>query len=221
MLRRLYYAFCFACLALGLFLGSCTPARAQTIVVPACVPKTFWTPLGTGTDWVRGSYQRAAGAPVASFRAWWCPKADGSWEPFYHRNIESASVSSSAVEKALDTAMRSLDPVAALQTLVAANTYPPTPEQTDAWLGAGALALQLLDTIKPAVVTYAVKANGTSTTRPVYTLVNGVRGTSSVGRATVGERCNVTRPTLASGADLWAEFGPGFVSGVVALCAKQ
>lgn len=73
----------------------------------------------------------------------------------------------------------------------------------------------------PPAPTYAVKANGTSTTRPAYMLTNGVRGTTSVGRAEVGRPCDVKKPTLASGSDLWAEFGPAFESGKVALCAKN
>lgn len=69
----------------------------------------------------------------------------------------------------------------------------------------------------PAAPTYRVKANGLVLTRPAYTLVNGVRGTKEVARAAVGATCDVTKPTLASGADLWAEFG---TAGVVALCTK-
>jgi hypothetical protein len=64
---------------------------------------------------------------------------------------------------------------------------------------------------------WRVKANGTVATRPAYTLANGVRGTREVARATVGAPCDATKPTLASGKDLWAEFG---TPGVVALCAK-
>lgn len=73
----------------------------------------------------------------------------------------------------------------------------------------------------PRVYVWKVKANGLSTTRPVYTLTNGVRGTTALGvRATVGQPCDELRPTLASGSDLWAEFGPSFAPGQVALCAK-
>ena len=72
----------------------------------------------------------------------------------------------------------------------------------------------------PPVYTHAVKPNGLILTRPAYALTNGVRGTREVSRATVGQPCDTTRPTLASGADLWSEFGPAFTAGVVALCAK-
>lgn len=71
------------------------------------------------------------------------------------------------------------------------------------------------------VYTHQVKTNGTTATRPAYTLADGVRGTKEVARATVGQPCDTTRPTLASGADLWAEFGPDFVQGRVALCSRK
>lgn len=69
----------------------------------------------------------------------------------------------------------------------------------------------------PPAPMWKVKPNGSSLTRPAYTLANGVRGTKEVARATVGAACDATKPTLASGADLWAEFG---TPGVVALCSK-
>ena len=69
----------------------------------------------------------------------------------------------------------------------------------------------------PPAPAYKVKPNGSSLTRPAYTLINGVRGTKEVARASVGAACDVTKPTLPSGSDLWAEFG---TPGVVALCAK-
>lgn len=70
---------------------------------------------------------------------------------------------------------------------------------------------------KPAA--WKVKANGTATTRPAYTLVNGVLGTKEAGRATVGTACDVTRPMApATGGDLRAEYG---TLGLVTICAKQ
>lgn len=72
----------------------------------------------------------------------------------------------------------------------------------------------------PPAPQWKVKANLSSTTRPAYTLVDGVRGTKEVGRATVGALCDSKRPSLASGMDLWAEFAPAFAPGVVALCSR-
>ena len=67
------------------------------------------------------------------------------------------------------------------------------------------------------IALWRVKANGLSSTRPAFTLVGSTRGTKEVARATVGSACDITKPTLASGKELWAEFG---TAGVVALCAK-
>lgn len=72
-----------------------------------------------------------------------------------------------------------------------------------------------------AVAVWRVKVNGTATTRPAYSLINGVLGTKEVARATVGAICNVSRPTAAAtNGDLRAEFGPANVAGVVTICAK-
>lgn len=65
---------------------------------------------------------------------------------------------------------------------------------------------------------WKVKPNGTVNTRPAYTLTNGVRGTREVARATVGAPCDATKPTLASGKDMWAPFGSD--PGIVALCER-
>jgi hypothetical protein len=71
------------------------------------------------------------------------------------------------------------------------------------------------------VYTHGVKPNGTSLSRPAYALVNGVRGTKEISRATVGADCDLTKPTLASGADVWASYAPAFEAGKVALCSKR
>lgn len=69
----------------------------------------------------------------------------------------------------------------------------------------------------PPPVVWKVKVNGTATTRPAYTLIEGIRGDKEAGRAPVGAVCNITKPTLASGADLWASYSE---LPLVALCAK-
>lgn len=74
-------------------------------------------------------------------------------------------------------------------------------------------------------VTYRVKVNGTATDRPASTLVGGVRFAITGFRAVVGQPCDVTKPTLASGTDLWAQYGPDYPSTpdgrpLVALCSK-
>ena len=69
---------------------------------------------------------------------------------------------------------------------------------------------------RPAV--WRVKANGTASTRPAYTLTNGTLGTVIAGRALVGAVCDLTRPTApATGNDIRAEYGR---PGLVTICAK-
>lgn len=69
---------------------------------------------------------------------------------------------------------------------------------------------------KPVV--WRVKPNGTYATRPAFALTAGVLGTKEVARATVGNMCDVSKPTApASNGDIRAEFG---VPGVVTLCAR-
>lgn len=77
----------------------------------------------------------------------------------------------------------------------------------------------------PPPVQWRVKRNPQSTTvpttRPVYPLVGGVLGTKALSkRAIEGEPCDTSRPTLTSGADLWASYGTSPVAGEVALCVK-
>jgi hypothetical protein len=74
---------------------------------------------------------------------------------------------------------------------------------------------------RPAV--WKVKPNGTYTTRPAYTLTNGVLGTIGTVRATVGALCDVTRPTIAAPytlttQDIRAEFG---TPGLITICTKE
>ena len=69
---------------------------------------------------------------------------------------------------------------------------------------------------RPAV--WKVKPNGTALTRPAYTLINGVLGTTIAGRAPVGAVCDMQRPTApATGGDIRAEFG---TAGLVTICKK-
>lgn len=75
-----------------------------------------------------------------------------------------------------------------------------------------------LEGIPRTLSLWKVKSNGLSATRPAFALANGVRSTREVARATVGAPCDISKPKLASGVDVWAEFGN--TPGVVALCSK-
>ena len=103
----------------------------------------------------------------------------------------------------------------ACNSLVAANQVPLDP------LPAG-YCKPPTPVLPPApTYTHAVKANGVSPDRPAFLLTAGVRGTKEVSRATVGQPCDLTKPTLASGTEVWAQFAPDFVAGRVALCAAN
>jgi len=66
---------------------------------------------------------------------------------------------------------------------------------------------------------YEVKPNGKQTTRPAYTLSDGVL-VKSKERAPVGATCDTRNwPTKPSGKDIWASFDSR--PGVVALCSRR
>ena len=65
---------------------------------------------------------------------------------------------------------------------------------------------------------YSVKPNGKLSTRPAYTLVNGVL-VKLKERAPVGATCDTQyRPTKPSNKDLYASYDS---TGAVALCSKR
>ena len=65
---------------------------------------------------------------------------------------------------------------------------------------------------------YVVKENGALTTRPAYTLTNGVL-VKSKERAPVGATCDTRNwPTKPSNKDLYASYDS---TGTVALCSKR
>ena len=68
---------------------------------------------------------------------------------------------------------------------------------------------------------WMVKPNGTSMTRPAFTLVNGVLGTREAARAPVGADCIMNRPTtpVIGSSDIRAEGVDG-PAGVVTICTK-
>lgn len=79
-----------------------------------------------------------------------------------------------------------------------------------------ALAKALQGYVRPM---WRVKPNGTATTRPAYTLTNGVLGTKEAGRALVGALCDLTKPTApATLGDIRAEYG---APGLVTICTKE
>lgn len=139
-----------ALLVLAAALLLCPSAMAQTNDgLPDCVPKTFWTPFGTGSDWVRGA-EEINGVKV-SWRAWWCPAPDGQWKFYIHRCVENAGcLSASVIEQEMDAAARTPDKLQALRAVVAKYQTPPNSTQAEAWLQAGFAAVDALRAIKPS-----------------------------------------------------------------------
>lgn len=137
-----------------------------------------------------------------------------------------ACVTKQAFMDAVDTLHTAADPVVAVKAawpVLDCATEPALCNERIAVRQPGyAAADRTLARFAPAPQTYthSVKVNGTTTTRPAYLLVDGVRGTKEAARATVGQPCDLTKPKLASGSDWWASYGPEFVSGRVALCSK-
>ena len=80
-----------------------------------------------------------------------------------------------------------------------------------------AILLLLQASANAACAMYTVKANGALTTRPAYTLTDGVL-VKSKERAQVGATCDLTKPTKPSNKDLYASYDS---TGTVALCSKR
>ena len=80
-----------------------------------------------------------------------------------------------------------------------------------------AVMVALLMPIYANAACWKVKPNGKLTTRPAYTLVNGVL-VKLKERAPVGATCDLTKPTKPSNKDLYASYDS---TGLVALCSKR
>lgn len=156
--------------------------------LPDCVPKTFWTPFGTGTDWVRGAHTE--GGVTVSWRAWWCQGSDGQWRFFVHRCVEGHTcLSAYVIEQEMDAAARTPNKLTALQAVIRKYQSPPAPEHQEAWLRAGFAAIDALAPIKPAGPVVAVWLVTGSQAFPLNP--DGTRSTKAIATApTKGETCD-------------------------------
>lgn len=200
----------------------CTLAHAA----PPCVPVVYGNQIGDvfGKRTNEGRYLH-----------WYCKASDGKIAPAGLACVHGTCLPVGNFFENLDAYKRDADPAAKVKAEWDKAFPPGSCETATGTLKTVCTAMytSMLDNhpIKPVIVDmptappaplWKVKANpacavGVVCTRPAYTLVNGMRGTKEVARAAVGAACDATRPTLASGADLWAEFG---TPGVVALCSK-
>jgi hypothetical protein len=137
-------------LVLAVLLCGCAVTGAQAGALPACIPKTIWTPFGTGTDWVRG--QADADGVTTSWRGWWCPLPDGSWVAYAHLSVERPEWPLNRIDSELSTVFRSADRVAALRDIVNRYSVAPTAAELPAWKAAATQAGAALAAIKPAAV---------------------------------------------------------------------
>jgi hypothetical protein len=202
-------------LSLALLCGS---AHAQVFTLPDCIPKTIWTPFGTGTDWVRGQAQPNDPGPITSYRAWWCPNPDGTWTSYLHLSIERPEWTLNLIDTELSTVFRSLDRRAALRDLVNRYNVAPTDLERPSWNAAaqaGADALLLIKPGPPSPAVWRVPASGSS----LYTAAAGKLVSKIAGRtASPNALCDATNP-IAVGTSTYMPLVGGPASEVT-LCKK-
>lgn len=172
-------------------------ASAPPVAKKECIHKSYWTPFGSGTEWVRGT--RDGGAVKVSWWGYWCPEVDGTWGAVMMQCVEGRTCVSAAVLSAeLDTAARSSDPVASFQAARARLASPVLEAEKATWSAARADLIAALERIKPAVALWVVAPNPSSTTtpptRPMFLLADPSKQVTQ--RATVGARCDCSKPVL-------------------------
>lgn len=212
-----------AALVLALLAGLWAQAHARpALPSEECVHKSFWTPYGSGTAWVRGTSE-AAGVRV-SWWAWWCPAADGQWVHVIQQCVQGrACLDAEGITRELDTAARSADPLEALRAARARLATPPLPSEQPAWDQATWDAAGELAKIRPQsapalIVGPATRVDGT---RPAYRYVDGKRGSTAVPPgATAGQPCDAGKAFETTSAGTWAPFGPAFAADIGTLCVR-
>lgn len=163
----------------------------------------YWCPDATkpsgwaGWQWcaIPGYAMVSIGAATAALAAQG-PMSDDSFREWLRRNQQAPTPAGVpfyiALHAKMDTAMAATRPA----------PLPPPPPPPPAW-----------------VVDAATAADGT---RPAFALVNGVRATTSTGRASAGQPCRpdvAQAPSLVAG-KVFAAYGPSFSPALVALCRK-
>lgn len=193
------------CVVLCAFSSLCS--AQVTFNDPPCSFRSVWLPSASGTDWVVGAVgPGATGGVRVSYRAWWCPKADGTWSPYVHKCIEGRTcLSAELIQAELTTAARSADKLAALQEAVRRYQLQPMPNEFADWNAADAAAKAALNAIKPP------DRVGND---PVYVVTgkqafplnqDGTRSVVAIAKApTAGETCDCT------GTNKIVQFGATF-----------
>lgn len=193
---------------------------APPFSLPDCIPKTFWTPFGTGTDWVHGTSEPVTPTGVSiGWWAWWCPNSDGTWKPFILQCVEGRTcISAIAMTKDLDTAMRSADRLATLRSLITQRQTAVLTNELNDWAYASDMARLALQPIKPTTPTPPPPATGVYVVTGAQAFPvkpDGTRSTTPIATApTKGETCDCT------GANRIVQFGATFCK-VPSLSATQ
>ena len=189
---------------------SAAPAGA---VLPAvtCAP----APVGTGT--VPTLRWNAAGVT-----GWYhCQKPDGRWATSWGAETWDSFRAHAVNTDALAVA-QAADPVAALNAILATRVSLPLadPSLTPVWCpyAREMIASQPAPAATPPPpAAWIVARYSTQTSRPAYPVTNGVRGTMSTMRASVGATCDCTSP-LVEGVTTYCPFPSS--GGAVAMCTK-
>lgn len=198
-------------------------AFGYTFSQPKCWPEEK-IPNGAGKGFQTWDPQDGTGLCRGG---WWCPLPDGKWESYTHCTIAKYKDASWQLFWQQASSLPAQD--AAALMLNSLQIAPSTPEEIAAMDGLQNRFAQRMLSTRPADVVVApawvvdVGTDSTKTTRPAYPFVNGVRGTTSTGRATSGQPCKPEVAQAPSGTPgtVYAAFGPSFSSSLVALCRKQ
>ena len=196
----------------------CGSAHAQIFTLPTCIPKTVWTPFGTGTDWVRGQEQVTPADPIVSWRAWWCPSASGVWTSYVHLSVERPEWTLNKIDTELTTVFRSADRITALKNTLSVYSVAPTTLERPSWNMAAASAGLALASIKPGpppADVWQVPASGSS----LYNSANGKLVAKINGQSAPPYTVCSCSSAILVGASTYCPLSGGILT-VVALCKK-
>ena len=199
-----------------LLLLMCGSAHAQIFTLPTCIPKTAWTPFGTGTDWVRGQSQASDTDQIVSWRAWWCPGT--VWTPYVHLSVERQGWTLNLIDSELTTVFRSADRMARLKDTINRYTVAPTEAERPSWNMAAGAAGVALDAIKPGPPgpdVWQVPASGSS----LYNSDKGKLVAKINGQSALPYTVCSCSSAILVGASTYCPLSGGSLT-VVALCKK-
>ena len=168
-------------------------------------------PVPTATSTAPTVRTNAAGATV-----WWYCKAGRDWAPSWAAATWAFMGASMTTENA-KLITQSADPLAALNTLSKARAHTPLsdPALTPVWCPVQAemfAGTPKSDPIPPPPLpAFVVAKNGSSATRPTYTLKDGKVGPAATLKIPVGSACDMT-VTIKVGTVTYGQVQPGLLA---------